>query len=83
MYSAYVRRDVEMLRCENQYGPLVIGQFSVVLQPGDSGQEGGVVLHLTLKHHTVTPLYDLVLRLLQDPCGLWEKRRNVSTGHLN
>lgn len=49
-------------------GPLIVGQLPSILQPGDGGGEGGVVFHLTLKHHRSAPLDHFVLRLLQDSC---------------
>lgn len=51
--------------------PLVIRQLAVVFEPRHGGDERGVVLHLTLKHHRPAPLDHFVLGLLQDSGGLW------------
>lgn len=55
--------------------PLMIRQLAVVFEPGHGGDEGGVVFDFALKHSAHASLHHLVLRLLQDTCGLWNRER--------
>ena len=60
--------------------PLVVGQLSVVFEPGHGGHQGRVVFHLALEHGIPVPLHLLVLRLLQDAGGLWNTPQQGSGG---
>lgn len=49
-------------------------EWLIVLQPGDSELQGGVVLHATLQLHRSAPLGHLVLRHPVDPGGVYEDK---------